>query len=63
MKIAAILSTLFVVSTEAFISPSSNTKISPSLLRAEIGGSGVVFENVAREWRCKVSLDPMQLYS
>ncbi len=26
----------------------------PTQLRAEIGESGVAFEHVAREWRCKV---------
>ena len=62
MKTIAILSTaLFAVSSsEAFISP-TNTKV-PSSLCAEIGDTGVAFENVAREWRCKVSLDSVQLY-
>ena len=63
MKTVAILSTaLFAVSSEAFISPNTS-KVSKSLLRAEIGDTGVAFENVAREWRCKVSLDSVQLYN
>jgi hypothetical protein len=43
---------LFTASSEAFApvpSPSPSTE-----LRAEIGETGVAFENVAREWRCKV---------
>mmetsp|Transcript_18375 Transcript_18375/g.38538 ORF Transcript_18375/g.38538 Transcript_18375/m.38538 type:complete len:153 (-) Transcript_18375:262-720(-) len=43
-------------STEAF-APSSNIKFSTQL-RAEIGETGVSFENVAREWRCKYSPGP-----
>lgn len=41
-------------STEAF-APSSSIKFSTQL-QAEIGETGVSFENVAREWRCKVRL-------
>jgi len=41
MRTVTILSAaLFAVSTEAFISQSSNTKVSSSLLRAEIGNTG-----------------------
>ena len=43
---------------EAFVpSPSASSTKSSSMttsLRAEIGESGVAFEHVAREWRCKV---------
>jgi hypothetical protein len=43
-------------SAEAFApgSSRSTTPTSTSHLRAEIGESGVAFEHVAREWRCKV---------
>ena len=34
-------------------SSNNNNQISTSL-RAEIGETGISFENVAREWRCKV---------
>ncbi|KAL7429488.1 hypothetical protein ACHAXH_001818 [Discostella pseudostelligera] len=63
--IAAVL--FFVLTTistaEAFV-PSSTTTTSSSnksimtQLRAEIGESGVAFEHVAREWRCKYSPGP-----
>ena len=55
MKIQAILSAALVASTQAFVPASTNNQIATSL-RAEIGESGVAFENVAREWRCKVRL-------
>ena len=48
---------------EAFVLPSTpsitkpilmSTTTPPTQLRAEIGETGVAFEHVAREWRCKV---------
>ena len=56
MKFGLVLSTLAVVaaSAEAFApAPSSS---SSTRLQAEIGETGVAFENVAREWRCKVRI-------
>ena len=61
MKIQAFLESaaaalLVASSAEAFApgSSRSTTPTSTSQLRAEIGESGVAFEHVAREWRCKV---------
>jgi exo-beta-1,3-glucanase (GH17 family) len=58
MKIqAAILLSALATST-AFApnngSSSSSSSSSSTQLRAEIGETGIAFENVAREWRCKV---------
>lgn len=36
------------------ISSSGSSSSSTTQLRAEIGETGIAFENVAREWRCKV---------
>jgi len=48
-----------VASSEAFAPiPSSSTLSSSSKLQAEIGDTGIAFENVAREWRCKYSPGP-----
>jgi len=57
MKIqaAVLLSTL--VSSTAF-APISGGSSSTTQLRAEIGETGIAFENVAREWRCKYSAGP-----
>ena len=55
-----LLSTLalaLVASTEAFAPVPSPSSSSPSQLQAEIGDTGVAFENVAREWRCKVRFE------
>jgi hypothetical protein len=50
-------SSFLIYSTEGF-SPKSNNKSSvTTLLKAEIGDTGVAFENVAREWRCKVRIN------
>ena len=56
MKIISLLSTALLASAEAFSPPTSNNQLSSTSLRAEIGETGVQFEHVAREWRCKVSL-------
>ena len=58
MKLQSILLALpAVTSTQAFAPlGGDNRKSVPSSLRAEIGESGVAFENVAREWRCKVRI-------
>ena len=56
MNILAILSSTFALAAspaDAFVSGSSSNHPSTSL-RAEIGETGISFENVAREWRCKV---------
>mmetsp|Transcript_23686 Transcript_23686/g.25302 ORF Transcript_23686/g.25302 Transcript_23686/m.25302 type:complete len:84 (-) Transcript_23686:185-436(-) len=53
-----------VSSTEGFAPVRNNNRNNKSpnttttTLRAEIGDTGVVFENVAREWRCKYSPGP-----
>mmetsp|Transcript_63753 Transcript_63753/g.72138 ORF Transcript_63753/g.72138 Transcript_63753/m.72138 type:complete len:160 (+) Transcript_63753:73-552(+) len=53
-----------VSSTEGFapVRNNSNNKspntTTTTTLRAEIGDTGVTFENVAREWRCKYSPGP-----
>jgi hypothetical protein len=60
MKIqAAIL--LSAVATSAAFAPNGSSSSSGGVgsssstqLRAEIGETGIAFENVAREWRCKV---------
>eukprot|EP00571_Detonula_confervacea_P014100 CAMPEP_0172309740 /NCGR_PEP_ID=MMETSP1058-20130122/10563_1 /TAXON_ID=83371 /ORGANISM="Detonula confervacea, Strain CCMP 353" /LENGTH=151 /DNA_ID=CAMNT_0013022419 /DNA_START=19 /DNA_END=474 /DNA_ORIENTATION=+ len=59
MKIQAILSAAvaLVASTEAFV-PATNSVSTTTQLRAEIGETGISFENVAREWRCKYSAGP-----
>ena len=45
----------FLASAEGFApATSSSSSSSSSQLKAEIGDTGVAFENVAREWRCKV---------
>ena len=61
MKIQAFLESaaaalLVASSAEAFATGSRSTTptSTTSQLRAEIGESGVAFEHVAREWRCKV---------
>ncbi len=63
MKIQAFLESaaaalLVASSAEAFAPGGSSRSTTPnsqtSQLRAEIGESGVAFEHVAREWRCKV---------
>ena len=41
-------------SSSSSITKSIMTTTPPTQLRAEIGDSGVAFEHVAREWRCKV---------
>lgn len=59
MKIqAAIL--LSALATSAAFAPNNGSSSggvgssSSTQLRAEIGETGIAFENVAREWRCKV---------
>jgi hypothetical protein len=59
MKIqAAIL--LSALATSAAFAPNGSSSSgggsssSSTQLRAEIGETGIAFENVAREWRCKV---------
>ncbi|KAL3771817.1 hypothetical protein ACHAWU_004376 [Discostella pseudostelligera] len=56
IAIAAFL--FFVLTAEAFVPSSSSNKPIMTQLRAEIGESGVAFEHVAREWRCKYSPGP-----
>ncbi|KAL7543362.1 hypothetical protein ACHAXR_012689 [Thalassiosira sp. AJA248-18] len=59
MKIQAILSAALVASTQAFAPAANNNQVSTTTqLRAEIGETGISFENVAREWRCKYSPGP-----
>ena len=50
---------LFAASTEAFttVAPRVSTT-SSALAMAEIGDTGIAFENVAREWRCKYTPGP-----
>lgn len=55
MNLRAFLSLVVVASTQAFAPiGGKNYDSKVSTLRAEIGDSGVSFEHVAREWRCKV---------
>lgn len=56
MKLFNILLVALVSSTEGFAlkGPTSSS----TSLQAEIGDTGVAFENVAREWRCKYSPGP-----
>jgi hypothetical protein len=62
MKIQAFLESaaaaLLVASSAEAFAPGNSRSTTPtsttSQLRAEIGESGVAFEHVAREWRCKV---------
>lgn len=63
MKIQAFLESaaaaLLVASSAEAFAPGSSRSITPTSppptqLRAEIGETGVAFEHVAREWRCKV---------
>jgi hypothetical protein len=54
MKTSALFTLAALSTTQAFAPlGGSSSKVSTSL-RAEIGDSGVSFEHVAREWRCKV---------
>ena len=53
MKFISTLAIALVASSEAF-APVPSSSPSSTALRAEIGETGVAFENVAREWRCKV---------
>ncbi|KAL3793066.1 hypothetical protein HJC23_003074 [Cyclotella cryptica] len=60
MKIQSLLSLAAIASSQAFAplgSSSGGSKVSTQL-RADIGESGVSFEHVAREWRCKYSPGP-----
>lgn len=45
-------------STEAFVPATNSNPSATTSLRAEIGETGISFENVAREWRCKYSPGP-----
>ena len=54
MKISLLSTAILASSAKAFIPATNNNQISTTSLRAEIGETGVQFENVAREWRCKV---------
>lgn len=59
MKIAASL--LFFLGTTESFTPTSTIRggtTSTSRRMAEIGESGVAFDNVSREWRCKYSPGP-----
>ena len=58
MKLVTFLFVFF-GATEAFhaAAPPAFTRTS-SLRMAEIGDTGIAFENVAREWRCKYSPGP-----
>ena len=50
---------LFLSSTDGFapvVRNKSPTTTTTTILQAEIGDTGVAFENVAREWRCKVHI-------
>ncbi|KAL3775470.1 hypothetical protein ACHAW5_005521 [Stephanodiscus triporus] len=67
MKIQAFLESaaaaLLVASSAEAFAPGSSRSITPTSppptqLRAEIGETGVAFEHVAREWRCKYSAGP-----
>jgi len=52
---------LFLSSTDGFapvVRNKSPTTTTTTILQAEIGDTGVAFENVAREWRCKYSPGP-----
>jgi hypothetical protein len=53
MKTSALFTLAALSTTQAFAPLGGSSKVSTSL-RAEIGDSGVSFEHVAREWRCKV---------
>ncbi|KAL3801853.1 hypothetical protein ACHAWO_003859 [Cyclotella atomus] len=60
MKIQPILALTSLTCASAFAPVGADAgkgKVSSSL-RAEIGSSGVAFEHVAREWRCKYSPGP-----
>ncbi len=54
MKFVSTLAIALVASSEAFATVPPNSSPSSTALRAEMGETGVAFENVAREWRCKV---------
>ena len=55
---------LFAASTEAFttVAPRVSTT-SSALAMAEIGDTGIAFENVAREWRCKYTVRMLSIAS
>jgi hypothetical protein len=54
LELLSTLTVALVASSEAFAPAPSSSSSSTSRLQAEIGETGVAFENVAREWRCKV---------
>ena len=58
-ELSSILALALVASSEAF-APLSSSSASATKLQAEIGDTGVAFENVAREWRCKVRCNPFR---
>eukprot|EP00532_Pseudo-nitzschia_australis_P003003 CAMPEP_0168199296 /NCGR_PEP_ID=MMETSP0139_2-20121125/22331_1 /TAXON_ID=44445 /ORGANISM="Pseudo-nitzschia australis, Strain 10249 10 AB" /LENGTH=153 /DNA_ID=CAMNT_0008124243 /DNA_START=226 /DNA_END=687 /DNA_ORIENTATION=+ len=61
MKLFKILLVALVSSIEGFAlkgGPATSSSSSSTSLQAEIGDTGVAFENVAREWRCKYSPGP-----
>lgn len=55
LTINSVIVALVAISSAEGFAPQLNNNIrSLSSLQAEIGDTGVAFENVAREWRCKV---------
>ena len=54
MKLQSIVALTALASTQAFAPLGDGKSVSSTSLRAEIGETGVAFEHVAREWRCKV---------
>ena len=55
MKLLSLLSAAALATASQAFAPNHKGAVSTQL-RAEIGETGVAFENVAREWRCKVRL-------
>ena len=61
MKIQAAILLSALATSAAFAPNGSSSSVgssSSTQLRAEIGETGIAFENVAREWRCKYSPGP-----
>ncbi|KAL9187248.1 hypothetical protein ACHAXT_001351 [Thalassiosira profunda] len=57
MKLLSLLSAAALATASQAFAPNHKGAVSTQL-RAEIGETGVAFENVAREWRCKYSPGP-----
>ena len=58
MKTAICVTLLAAAGVNAFVPTTTPTTAARSLAMAEIGETGVAFENVAREWRCKYTPGP-----